>query len=80
MSLFQFKWLRRQIRKHTTPIGIDRAELWKKRLSLGYAILAWQAFGLVCYLFYTGRGDWAKSQGLKSEEEMMLSPGKSSLI
>lgn len=75
MALFQFKWLRRQVRKHTRPIPFNTAEVWKRRLSLAYAIIAWQSFGLVCYLFYTGRSDWAKTLNLKSEEESMLSPG-----
>ncbi|KAL5283469.1 hypothetical protein ACFFRR_006008 [Megaselia abdita] len=76
MALFEFKWLRRQVRKHTRPIPFNTADRWKRRLSLGYAIVAWQAFGVVCYLFYTGRGDWAKTQGLKSEEELMMSPAQ----
>ncbi|EDW07553.1 uncharacterized protein LOC6584582 [Drosophila mojavensis] len=76
MALFQMKWLRRFVRRHTNPIPEQRAEMWKRRLSIGYAILAWQAFGFVCYMVYTGRNDWAKYYGYKTEEEMALSPAQ----
>lgn len=76
MALFEMKWLRRFVRRHTNPIPEHRADLWKRRLSIGYAILAWQAFGIVCYMVYTGRNDWAKYYGYKSEEEAALSPAQ----
>ncbi|XP_023169320.1 uncharacterized protein LOC111598346 [Drosophila hydei] len=76
MALFQMKWLRRFVRRHTNPIPEQRADMWKRRLSIGYAILAWQAFGMVCYMVYTGRNDWAQYYGYKSEEDMALSPSQ----
>ncbi|KAH8416828.1 hypothetical protein KR222_006452 [Zaprionus bogoriensis] len=76
MALFEMKWLRRFVRRHTNPIPEQRAELWKRRLSIGYAILAWQAFGLVCYMVYTGRNDWAKYYGYKTDEDLALSPAQ----
>ncbi|XP_016938901.2 uncharacterized protein [Drosophila suzukii] len=76
MALFEMKWLRRWVRRNTNPIPEHRAELWKRRLSIGYAVLAWQAFGLVCYMVYTGRNDWAKFYGYKTEEELALSPAQ----
>lgn len=74
MTLFQLKWLRRFVRRHTSPIPFNSAEQWKKRLSLGYAFFAWNAFGFVCYQVYHGRADWAKSAGLKSQEEIDMPP------
>ncbi|XP_054727049.1 uncharacterized protein LOC129236826 [Anastrepha obliqua] len=76
MALFEIKWLRRWIRRHTNPIPMDSAELWKRRLSIGYALLAWNAFGFVCYMVFTGRNDWAKYYGHKSEEEAKLTPAQ----
>ncbi|KAJ8924414.1 hypothetical protein NQ315_007210 [Exocentrus adspersus] len=76
MALFRILWLRRWIRRKTNPIPVDRADLWKKRLSVGYMLVAWNAFGLVCYMVYKGKSDWAKYYGLKSEEELSISPGK----
>ncbi|XP_036339532.1 uncharacterized protein LOC118748900 [Rhagoletis pomonella] len=76
MALFQMKWLRRWVRRNTNPIPEDSAELWKRRLSVAYALLAWNAFGFVCYMAYTGRSDWAKYYGYKSEEEAKLSPAQ----
>ncbi|EDV91925.1 uncharacterized protein LOC6566105 [Drosophila grimshawi] len=76
MALFEMKWLRRFVRRNTSPIPEHRADLWKRRLSIGYAILAWQAFGLVCYMVYTGRNDWAKYYGYKTEDELSLSPAQ----
>lgn len=75
MALFQLKWLRKLVRRSTNPIPYRRAATWKERLSIAYMIMGWNAFGLVCYMFYTGRGDWAKFYGLKSEEESNMSPG-----
>lgn len=75
MSLFRMNWLRRLIRKKTTPIPVERAALWEKRLSMVYMLLTWNAFGLVCYMIYTGKADWAKYYGVKSEEEANMSPG-----
>lgn len=68
-------WLRRFIRKNTTPIPVEKAIFWKKRLSVAYMLLTWNAFGLVCYMIYTGKGDWAKYYGVKSEEESNMNSG-----
>ncbi|XP_049826331.1 uncharacterized protein LOC109609329 [Aethina tumida] len=76
MSLFRFPWLRRFVRRNTNPIPQDKAYLWKNRLSLAYMLICWNAFGLVCYMFYQGKGDWAKYYGLKSEEELKMTPAQ----
>lgn len=76
MALFQLKWLRNFVRKNTHPLPHGTAHTWKQRLSIGYALLAWNAFGFVLYAIFTGRSDWAKSAGLKSEEEIAMTPGK----
>ncbi|XP_037826342.1 uncharacterized protein LOC119614275 [Lucilia sericata] len=69
MSLFQMKWLRRLVRRNTNPIPELQAALWKRRLSLMYAVVAWNAFGFVCYMAFTGRSDWAHYYGYKTDEE-----------
>ncbi|XP_075155663.1 uncharacterized protein LOC142229016 [Haematobia irritans] len=69
MSLFQMKWLRRLVRKNTNPIPEVDALRWKRRLSLAYAVLAWNAFGFVCYMAFTGKSDWAHYYGYKTDEE-----------
>ncbi|XP_037935538.1 uncharacterized protein LOC119669631 [Teleopsis dalmanni] len=76
MALFEIKWLRRLIRHKTSPIPAENAALWKRRLSIGYALLAWQAFGLVLYMVYSGRNDWPKYYGLKTDEEIELTPAQ----
>lgn len=80
MAMFQMKWLRKLVRRHTTPLPMSTAQLWKQRLSIAYAVLAWNAFGFVLYACFTGRADWAKAAGLKSQEEINMSPGKSLLF
>ncbi|KRT82128.1 hypothetical protein AMK59_4093 [Oryctes borbonicus] len=72
----QPKWFRQFIKRHTKPIPEYRATLWKNRLSIAYALIAWNAFGFVCYMIFTGRGDWAKYYGYKSEEESLLTPAQ----
>ncbi|KDR24169.1 hypothetical protein L798_08999 [Zootermopsis nevadensis] len=74
--MFYFKWLRRFIRRHTNPIPVNRAATVKKTLSVAYMLLAWNAFGFVCYMIYTGRGDWAKYYGYKSEAEASIPPAQ----
>ncbi|XP_044744798.1 uncharacterized protein LOC123306742 [Coccinella septempunctata] len=77
MTLFKFPFIRRIIRRHTKPIEEDTAALWKKRLAVGYMLLAWNAFGFVCYQMYQGKLDWAAYHGLKSEEELRMTPAQS---
>lgn len=67
------QWLRRFIRSRTQPIPEPKAASWKKKLSVAYMLLAWNAFGFVCYMMYTGRADWAKYYGYETSEEP---PGK----
>lgn len=76
MALFQFKWLRKFVRRNTKPIPEVEAGVWKQRLSIVYALLAWNAFGYVLYMAYTGRNDWAKYYGYKSDEEAKMTPGR----
>lgn len=57
------------------PIAEVKAGSWKRRLSVLYALLAWNAFGVVCYAIATGKADWVKYHGLKSEEEANMRPG-----
>ncbi|KAJ4426667.1 hypothetical protein ANN_26465 [Periplaneta americana] len=71
-----FRWLQQLIRKHTNPIPVDRAATTKQKLAVLYMLLAWNAFGFVCYMFYTGRGDWARYYGYKSEAEAAMPPAQ----
>ncbi|KAK9703194.1 hypothetical protein QE152_g29507 [Popillia japonica] len=69
----QPNWLRQLIRRNTKPITENQAGVWKKRLALGYALIAWNAFGIVCYLIYTGKGGWMTQ---KQEEEANMTPAQ----
>lgn len=80
MALFQMRWLRRLVRRNTNPIPMDKATVWKNRLSIFYMLVSWNAFGLVCYMVYSGKNDWAKYHGLKTEEDEKLGPGIRYLI
>lgn len=75
MGLFPTKWLKNLIRKNTNLIPHNRAEKWQRRLSVMYALIAWNALGFVGYMVYTGRNDWAKYYGVKSEEDQKMGPG-----
>lgn len=52
------------IRRHTSPIPLSVADSWKRKLSVIYALLAWNAFGIVIYQVYKGKADWASESGL----------------
>ncbi|CAG9861930.1 unnamed protein product [Phyllotreta striolata] len=69
MSFFRFFWLRNLIRKNTNPIPVDKAALWKNRLAIAYALIAWNAFGFVLYQICSGKGDWATYHGLSEEKK-----------
>ncbi|XP_058454643.1 uncharacterized protein LOC131432413 [Malaya genurostris] len=75
MTLFQQpRWLRKWIRRRMNPLPIQEAARWKGRLSIVYGLLAWNALGFVGYMIYTGKNDWAKFYGYKTEEEAALPP------
>lgn len=74
MALFQFRWLRNFVRRNTRPIKEPVAHTWKRRFSVAYALLAWNAFGFILYQIYNGKSDWAKAHGIKNEYDG-LSPG-----
>lgn len=69
-----FRWLRRMVRRSSKPIDYDVAATWKRRLSLAYGILAWNALAFVGYACYNGKRDWAEYHGLEVEKG---SPGES---
>lgn len=47
MALFRFRWLRRFVRKNTTPIPHKIAANWERRLGLAYAFIAWNTLGYI---------------------------------
>lgn len=47
------------IRRHTNPIPLSIADEWKRKLSIAYALLAWNAFGFVVYQMYKGKNNWS---------------------
>lgn len=69
------KWFYKYIRRRTNPIAEDKAIRWKRRLSIAYGLIAWNAFGLVMYMVYKGKSDWAHYYGLKSDDEKQMAPG-----
>uniref|UniRef100_A0A0P4VQ32 Putative conserved protein with signal anchor n=1 Tax=Rhodnius neglectus TaxID=72488 RepID=A0A0P4VQ32_9HEMI len=74
MALFRFRWLRRFVRRHTTPVPQDIALDWKAKLSIGYMLITWNALGVVLYMCFTGKADWPQYYGLKTEEEANKKP------
>lgn len=68
-------WFKRFIRNNTSPIPETKALLWSRRLRIAYNVLAFNALGLVLFACLNGQADWAEYHGLKSKEEMELSPG-----
>lgn len=74
--MFKFFWLRRLIRNTTSPIPVNKAELWQKRLKLIYSILAWNAFGFVVIACFQGKLDWAQYYEItENETQRQESPG-----
>ncbi|XP_045461340.1 uncharacterized protein LOC123671507 [Harmonia axyridis] len=72
MSFLKFFFIRRLIRRHSRPIVENKAELWQKRLAIGYMVVAWNALGFVAYQMLQGKTDWAEFHGLKSKAELKM--------
>jgi len=62
-----FRWVRRWVRRSSKPIPLPVADQWKRRLSIAYGILAWNALAVVFYSCYQGKRDWATFHGLDTE-------------
>jgi len=62
------RWLRNLIRRNTRPIAHNTAHIWKKRLSIAYGFIAWNAICLVGYSMYKGKRDWAAYHGLEVDQ------------
>lgn len=75
MSFLKFFFIRRLIRRHSRPIVENKAELWQKRLAIGYMVVAWNALGFVAYQMLQGKTDWAEFHGLKSKAELKMTQG-----
>lgn len=80
-----FRWIRRWVRRSSRPINQDLAHIWKRRLSLAYGILAWNALAVVGYAMYTGKRDWAQYHGLETDKsrpgrQLSVSPTSGMLI
>ena len=67
-----FRFIRRWVRRTSKPINVPTAELWKRRLSVAYGFLAWNALAMVGYAWYKGKRDWAEYYGLETSKD---SPG-----
>lgn len=68
-------WLRRLIRNNMRPMSEHKARVWHGRLNVIYNVSTFSALAAVIYACFHGRADWAGYHGLKSEEEMKLTPG-----
>ncbi|XP_071453655.1 uncharacterized protein [Hetaerina americana] len=75
-SIWTIRWIRRFFRRRMKPVPIDQAHLWKQRLSIAYMLISWNAFGIVLYMMFTGRSDWAKAYGFASESDANIPRGR----
>jgi len=58
------------------PMTEESAWSVKDKLSIAYAVIAWNAFGVVCYQMYNGNVHWPVTAGIRSPEEEAIRPGK----
>lgn len=47
MGLFKFNWLKRLVRRHSTPIPYRKANRWRNTISVGYLLVCWNLFGYI---------------------------------
>jgi hypothetical protein len=55
---------------------MDEGHAWKMKdkLSIAYALIAWNAFGFVAYQCFQGKKNWPTALGVRSPEEDMVRP------
>ena len=70
------RFVRRYLRRRMHPMAEKDAWSWKTRLSVMYALLAWNSLGFVLYQIYKGNKHWPTSLGLTTKEEDEMRPGK----
>lgn len=70
-----WRWIRGMLRRNTAPMTVEQAAAWKEKISVIYCVLSVNAFIGVIYACKTGKADWPKYFGLKSEAELARSPG-----
>lgn len=70
-----FRWWHRAVRLLTKPKDEYVAEAWSRKLSIAYAVLAWNAFGFACYYALKER-----KQEVVLEGDALLTPGNRSYL
>lgn len=66
MGFFRFPWLRRMLRRHTTPIPYRKATRWRDRMSIAYLLVCWNLFG------YLGKFDFETAQAVVSTSPLLI--------
>lgn len=66
------RFIRRFIRRKTARMPEAKALEIKEKLSIAYAFVAWNLFGYMAYMVYSGR--WTKQE--KEDKEPELSTGR----
>ncbi|XP_046447933.1 uncharacterized protein LOC124196763 [Daphnia pulex] len=64
---FGFRWIRRWVRSRSSPIPVDKAELWEKRIAFAYFFFAWNLLAVVGYQYLN-----ADKLGIKIDTEETL--------
>jgi hypothetical protein len=57
------------------PMSEEKAWSTKDKLAIAYALLAWNAFGIVMYKCYDGKKHWPVTIGIRTPEEEAVRPG-----
>ncbi|CAG7834465.1 unnamed protein product [Allacma fusca] len=68
------RFLRRLVRRHMKPVEERKAWTWKERLSMVYALAAWNAGGFVVYQIFTGNKHWPTTAGITRPEDDSIAP------
>ena len=58
------------------PMSAEKAWSAKDKLSVAYALISWNAFGIVLYYCYQGKNHWPVALGIRTPEEEAVRPGK----
>jgi len=69
------RFIRRYIRRTMHPMAEKKAWDMKTKLSIFYAIIAWNSVGFVVYQMYKGNKHWPVTHGIRDPAEDAARPG-----
>ncbi|KAI9549851.1 hypothetical protein GHT06_001558 [Daphnia sinensis] len=60
MNKFGFRWIKRWVRSRSSPIPLEKAEVWERRFAFAYFFAAWNLLAYLGYNYYKNKNMGSK--------------------